>query len=167
MESPPGYPIDRSKPPFEIRQNFPISMSYEEFYGITVTGPPPGFEEKKEIPNPAPVTEKKVEEPLPHIPPKEKSEEDAWVTVKPKLRKKVLNEAPSSIKSSAPQQVFESLAEIQLSSNKANKKKVLKKKLKEIKELQKKQMDGEKLDPQQLQKVQNKEKLERELFALN
>ena len=74
------------------------------------------------------------------------------------------NDAPS-MKSTASAPKFENFAEIQLSSNK-NKKKSLKKKLKEIKELLLKQASGEKLNPQQLEKVHNKEKLEKELNFL-
>ena len=47
-----------------------------------------------------------------------------------------------------------------------NNKKDIKNKLKEIKELQQKQKNGEKLNPQQLEKIQNKEKLEKELISL-
>ena len=177
MDLPPGYSSDSAKSISEIRAKFPIGMTYEKFYGITdlSMGPPPGFEEEKKVvvatqpviepkhsqekEQHTPTTKEAVSAPSPI---KEKSEEDSWVTVKPKTRKKIPgNDAPLlKNNSSAPR--FDSFAEIQLSSNK-NKKKSLKKKLKEIKDLLLKQASGEKLNQQQLEKVQNKDKLEKEL----
>lgn len=163
---PPGYSSNQSKLMTDIRSNFPANMTYEEFYGIPdVITLPPGFEEKKvpvaKDPSPEPIKElKKTPEIL-----KVQTEEDAWVTVKPKTRKKGASDV-AVVKSNTSAQKFDSFAEMQMSSNK-NKKKALKKKLKEIKDLLQKQSTGEKLNPQQLQKVQNKEKLEKELGALN
>ncbi|OMJ76535.1 hypothetical protein SteCoe_24073 [Stentor coeruleus] len=96
-------------------------------------------------------------------PVKEKAENEEWVTVKNRSRKKGQEGGPIA---ASPSAKFESLAEQQLSSNK-NKKKSIKKKLKEIKDLIQKQQSGEKLNAQQLQKIQNKEKIERELSSLN
>lgn len=96
-------------------------------------------------------------------PVKEKAENEEWVTVKNRSRKKIQEGGPTA---ASPSAKFESLAEQQLSSNK-NKKKSIKKKLKEIKDLIQKQQSGEKLNAQQLQKIQNKEKIERELASLN
>ena len=168
MELPPGYSPENAKSSSEIRNNFPKNVSFEEFYGIAdpSTSFPPGFEPKTQPEKKLEPEEIKKEEPKEiKSPSKEKTEEEDWVTVKPKKKKKAAADFPQS--SSNPIEKFDSLAEMQLSSNKSNKKKSLKKKLKEIKALVQKQAAGEKLNPQQIQKIQNKEKLEKDLAALS
>ncbi|OMJ93311.1 hypothetical protein SteCoe_3778 [Stentor coeruleus] len=190
MDMPPGYAQERAKTGSEARQAFSSNLTYEEFYGLTDTlfSYPPGFEAKiideKPLVETKPIETKLVIETKPPVetkpivvekflveeikessqsPIKEKAENEEWVTVKNRSKKKNQEGGSSA---ASPSIKFESLAEQQLSSNK-NKKKSLKKKLKEIKDLIQKQQSGEKLNGQQLQKVQNKEKIERELSSLN
>ena len=177
---PPGYSADNAKGQKGNKSAFSKQMTYEEFYGITdFSSAPPGFEEKKQTKVSSVPEEKQTKlvpeekkQPkvsfLPEQPKKQPNpvpnEEEDWVTVKPKPKHKSKSEAV--IKKLPPSQKFETFVEMQLSTNKTNKKKAIKKKLKEIKELQQKQKNGEKLNPQQLEKIQNKEKLEKELISL-
>lgn len=84
---------------------------------------------------------------------------DEWVTVKNRSKKKPDPEPVQipGIKSDPPVDQQASLK---------NKKKALKKRLKEVKDLIKKQSEGQKLNPHQLQKIQNKEALEKEILSL-
>lgn len=171
----------------EIKKLLPSDLTYEEYYGLfpvygtvshsvvkprvveevkvksepdEVLTPKKNVEvvkaeqETDEIKTDSPSYTKNSHEPTSVSPSKA---DDQWVTIKTRSKKKLQD--PSLVK-------FESLAEQQLSSNK-NKKKAIKKKLKEIQELCKKQAAGEKLDPNQLQKIQNKKNLEKDLSALS
>lgn len=168
----------------EIKKLMPSDLTYEKYYGLfaapiipiePITKPVLTEEVKTKIteietstptkliediqetsfsdPKSPPPSEN-ISEPLSATQPKQ---DDQWVTIKTRSKKKPQESSQSK---------FESLAEQQLSSNK-NKKKSLKKRLKEIQDLCKKQAAGEKLDPNQLQKIQNKKSLEKDLSALS
>lgn len=171
----------------EIKKLLPSELTYEVFYGLfpvygtvqpSVVKPSVVEEVKVKIDPDEVLTTKKIvevvkdEQEIDEVktdspsPTKNNDEpssvspskaDDQWVTIKSRSKKKIQD--PSLAK-------FESLAEQQLSSNK-NKKKSIKKKLKEIQDLCKRQAAGEKLDPNQLQKIQNKKNLEKDLSAFS
>ncbi|CAG9312496.1 unnamed protein product [Blepharisma stoltei] len=98
----------------------------------------------------------------PHTP----KDEDEWVTVKSKPKKKPSKKSDSNSSLPISQSDFNTLAEFQVSASITKNKKTLKKKLKEIQLLEEAYKRGEKLDPQQMMKLQSKEKIERELESL-
>ncbi|CAG9314960.1 unnamed protein product [Blepharisma stoltei] len=91
---------------------------------------------------------------------------DEWVTIKAKPKKKAPKKVESSGSLPISQSDFNTLAEFQVSASLTKNKKTLKKKLKEIQQLEEAYNRGEKLDPQQLLKLQSKDKTERELASL-
>ena len=85
MDMPPGYSAKKPKEPAEIQRHFPITQTYEEFYGITESAfsMPPGFENRKAEVKPKPVDnpvipaeEVKAHAPVHEVPAKVKKGKD-------------------------------------------------------------------------------------------